>query len=148
MYVLLTHNRYPYLALVVGRQHISVGVSLDVHFVGGSVVRGREEFRTKLVPELLYSLGHRTCTLGNYPRSCRDSVHTEAFGSDCIGSTLHGDTVVEGLGVCETVAVAGTVDKSAVRCVFKQGSDSAVGLGSALRKNFCKFKNCDKNVII
>ena len=30
-----------------------------------------------------------------------------------------------------TVAVASAVDKSAVRCVFKQGSDSAVGLGSA-----------------
>ena len=130
MYVLLTHNRYPYLALVVGRQHISVGVSLDVHFVGGSVVRGGEELRTKLVPELLYSLGHGTCTLSNYPRSCRDSVHTEALGSNSIGSTLHSDTVVEGLGVCETVAVAGTVDKSAVRCVFKQSVDSAVGVDS------------------
>ena len=129
--VLLTHNRYPYLALVVGRQHISVGVSLDVHFVGGSVVRGGEELRTKLVPELLYSLGHGTCTLCHYPRSCRDSIHTEAFGRDCIGSTLHSDTVVEGLGIGVTVAVAGTVDKSAVRCVFKQSCDSAVGLGSA-----------------
>ena len=131
-FVLFTHNRYPNLAHVVRRHHIAVGISLDVHFVCGSVIRCGEELRAKLVPELLYSLGHGTCTLGNYPRSCRDSIHAEALGSHCIGSALHSDTVVEGLGVGVTVAVASTVDIGSVCCVFKQSCDSAVGVGSAL----------------